>query len=337
MIFNGSLAYITPLAVAEDEAVDIEDYEIVTGLSQDDYVLVAAPGSGFKTVKDLTGAGRPIKFGTTGVGTGSQLSQELLFAQADIQATAVPFDGGVPALTAVLGGQVDVGSIQLGEAMEQIEAGKLTPIVTFAEKRPTYLADTPTAVEAGYDVPVQQSRAIVAPKGTPKEVIDDAAGRLPGGLRDRRLQEVQRGQPADPQGGRRRRGHQAWTEQPRASTAPSSTKYGISWAGRSDFCAPRATPRGAPAASTAAGATPPGTVAAPSRPRRTRCPRRCTTSKRPSTRSRRAEHDRRPPAAVTPTSSPPRRHRPRRRRARRLPRPRPRHRRSARARAPGRC
>ncbi|MEV0152228.1 tripartite tricarboxylate transporter substrate binding protein [Micromonospora sp. NPDC050686] len=172
MVYNGSLAYITPLAVAEGQAPDIADYEIVTGISQDDYVLVTAPKSGFKTVDDLAGAGRPITFGTTGVGTGSQLSQELLFAQSGIAAKAVPFDGGSPTLTAVLGGQVDVGSIQLGEAAEQIRSGKLTPIVTFAEKRPTYLPDTPTAVEAGHDVPVQQSRAVFAPKSTPKAVLD---------------------------------------------------------------------------------------------------------------------------------------------------------------------
>jgi len=170
-VFNGSLAYITPFAVSKDEAISVDDFEVVTGLSLDDYVLVTAPKSGFKTVDDLKAAGRPITFGTTGVGTGSQLSQELLFAQSGIKATSVPFDGGSPTLTAVLGGQVDVGSIQLGEAIEQIQAGELTPIVTFAEKRPSYLADTPTAVEAGYDVPVQQSRAIVAPKGTPDSVI----------------------------------------------------------------------------------------------------------------------------------------------------------------------
>ena len=171
MVYNGSLAYITPLAVGEGEAPDIADFDIVTGLSLDDYVLVTAPDSGFATVEDLAAAGRPITFGTTGVGTGSQLSQELLFAQADIDATAVPFDGGSPTLTAVLGGQVDVGSIQLGEAIEQIEAGELTPIVTFAEERPSYLPDTPTAVEAGYDVPVQQSRAVFAPKGVDDEVM----------------------------------------------------------------------------------------------------------------------------------------------------------------------
>jgi tripartite-type tricarboxylate transporter receptor subunit TctC len=176
MIYNGSLAYITPLAVPEDEALDIADYEIVTGISQDDYVLVSAPSSGLKTIDDLEKAGKAIKYGTTGVGTGSQLSQALLFAQTGIEATAVPFDGGSPTLTAVLGGQVDVGAIQLGEAVEQIEAGELTPIVTFAEERPSYLPDTPTAVEEGYDVPVQQSRAVFAPKGTPKEVLDRLRG-----------------------------------------------------------------------------------------------------------------------------------------------------------------
>src|ERR671921_949841 len=172
MTFVGSLAYITPLAVGEAESVDINDYTVVTGISQDDYVLVTSPDSGFKTVKDIVAAGKPITFGTTGVGTGSQLSQELLFKQAKIDATSVPFDGGSPTLTAVLGGQVDVGSIQLGEAIEQIEAGELTPIVTFAEERPSYLPDVPTAVEAGYDVPVQQARAVFAPKGTPEDVID---------------------------------------------------------------------------------------------------------------------------------------------------------------------
>jgi len=171
-VYNGTLAYITPLAVSPDEAVDIADYEIITGISLDDYVLVTAPTSGFREVEDLVNAGRQITYGTTGVGTGSQLSQALLFGQAGIEATPVPFDGGSPTLTAVLGGQVDVGAIQLGEAVEQIEAGALTPIVTFAEERPSYLADTPTAVEAGYEVPVQQSRAVFAPKGTPAPVLD---------------------------------------------------------------------------------------------------------------------------------------------------------------------
>ena len=84
----------------------------------------------------------------------------------------MPFDGGAPAVVAVLGNQVDVASVQLGEAFEQIEAGELTPIVVFSKERNKFLPDTPTAVEEGFDVPVSQFRAIIAPKGTPEATIE---------------------------------------------------------------------------------------------------------------------------------------------------------------------
>ena len=61
-------------------------------------------------------------------------------------------------------------TIQLGEAMPQIDAGKVTPLLVFSEERNSFLPDTPTAKEAGYDVPVAQYRAVAAPKGTPADV-----------------------------------------------------------------------------------------------------------------------------------------------------------------------
>lgn len=172
MVINASLTSITPLAVAPEEAVDIRNFEVVTGISQDDYVLVANTESGLNSVQSLIDARRDLKFGTTGVGTGSQLAQELLFKHAGIPGTAVPFDGGSPAMTAVLGNQVDVAAVQLGEAISQIKAGELVPLLTFANQRSQYLPDTPTAVEEGHDVEVSQFRAIVAPKGTPPEAVD---------------------------------------------------------------------------------------------------------------------------------------------------------------------
>lgn len=170
MVINLSLVAITPLAVPADQAIDINNYEIITGVSQDDYVLVSNVESGLKTVDDLKKAGKTLSYATTGVGTGSQLSSELLFKLADIPGKGVPFDGGAPALTAVLGQQADVASVQLGEAMPQIKAGKVTPIVTFAKERNQYLSDVPTATEGGFAVQVTQERAIAAPKGTPAEV-----------------------------------------------------------------------------------------------------------------------------------------------------------------------
>jgi tripartite-type tricarboxylate transporter receptor subunit TctC len=172
VLLTASLITITPLAVSADEAVNIDNLDILAGLSQDDYVLVASPGSGFKSFKDVTGAGRNVTFGTTGVGTGSQLAQKVLFKQANVTGTDVPFDSGKPALTAALGNQVELTTIQLGEAMPQITAGKVAPLLVFSEDRNTFLPDTPTAKEAGYDVPVAQYRAVAAPKGTPQDVKD---------------------------------------------------------------------------------------------------------------------------------------------------------------------
>ena len=172
ILLNASLITITPLAVTPDEAVNIDDFDVIAGLSQDDYVLVASEKSGFKTITDVTGAGRNITFGTTGVGTGSQLAQTVLFKQADVKGTDVPFDSGKPALTAVLGNQVELATVQLGEAMPQIKAGKVAPLLVFSEERNSFLPDTPTAKESGYDVPVAQYRAVAAPKGTPQDVKD---------------------------------------------------------------------------------------------------------------------------------------------------------------------
>ncbi|WP_129789976.1 tripartite tricarboxylate transporter substrate binding protein [Promicromonospora panici] len=170
VILNASLITITPLAVSEDEAVDIADLDVLKGLSQDDYVLIASPESGFETLDDLKDASGEIKYGTTGVGTGSQLAQAVLFKQAEIDGTAVPFDSGSPALTAVVGDQVQVATVQLGEAKPQIDAGNVVPLLAFSAERNQFLPDVPTAVEEGYDVPVSQYRAVAAPKGLPEDV-----------------------------------------------------------------------------------------------------------------------------------------------------------------------
>jgi tripartite-type tricarboxylate transporter receptor subunit TctC len=169
-IQNASLFAITPLAVSEDEVTNIDDFEVVYGVSRDDYVMVTNPDSGYASVDDLGGASDKVTYGTTGVGTGSQLSCALLFADLGTEAEAVPFDGGAPALTALLGGQVDTACLQVGEAIENIESGKLVPLSVFGSERVEYLPDVPTAQEQGLDVEVAQYRFMTVPKGTPDDV-----------------------------------------------------------------------------------------------------------------------------------------------------------------------
>jgi putative tricarboxylic transport membrane protein len=171
-IQNASLFAITPLAVSEDEATDINDFEVLQGVSRDDYVMVAKPDSDVASIKDLEAATGKVTYGTTGVGTGSQVACALAVGSAGAKGEAVPFDGGAPALTAVLGGQVDTACLQIGEAIENIESGKITPLTVFSSERVEYLPDVPTAKEQGLDVEVAQYRFMTVPKGTPQDVKD---------------------------------------------------------------------------------------------------------------------------------------------------------------------
>ena len=172
---NASLFAITPLAVGEDEVTSIDDFDVVMGVSRDDYVLVASTGSGFESVDDFADAEGKVTYGTTGVGTGAQLACALTFNVNDTSAEAIPFDGGAPALTALLGNQVDTACLQVGEAIENIEAGKIVPITVFGPERVEFLPDVPTAQEQGLDVEVAQYRFMTVPKGTPQDVQDAIA------------------------------------------------------------------------------------------------------------------------------------------------------------------
>ena len=171
-IQNASLFAITPLAVAEDEVTSIDDFDVIQGVSRDDYVMVTNPESGIANLDDLKAAQDKVTYGTTGVGTGSQLACALLIGSAGAEGEAVPFDGGAPALTAVLGSQVDTACLQTGEAIENIESGKLVPLTVFGSERVEYLPDVPTAQEQGLDVEVAQYRFMTVPKGTPQDVKD---------------------------------------------------------------------------------------------------------------------------------------------------------------------
>lgn len=175
---NASLFVITPLAVGEDEVTDIDDFDVVGGVSRDDYVLVASKGSGLESIDDLSGATEKITYGTTGVGTGAQLACALTFSVNETDAEAIPFDGGAPALTALLGDQVDTACLQVGEAIENIEAGKITPLTVFGPERVEFLPDVPTATEQGLDVEVAQYRFMTVPKGTDQDVKDAIWGAM---------------------------------------------------------------------------------------------------------------------------------------------------------------
>ena len=166
-----SLFAITPLVEADKNPINLDDMSYVAGVSIEDYVLSVPSSSPVKSLDDLIKK-RSVKFGTTGAGTGSQLSQALLFASAKVKASDVPFDCGSELITALLGKQVDVGANQVAEAAPQIKAGKLRAIAVFSADRLQSMPDVKTAKEQGHDIVVNQRRWIAAPKNVPAAVLD---------------------------------------------------------------------------------------------------------------------------------------------------------------------
>jgi tripartite-type tricarboxylate transporter receptor subunit TctC len=120
-----------------------------------------------------------------GLGAASHLCG-LLFQQAiEVDLTTVPYKGTAPAMTDLVGGQVDILCDQTTQTTGQINAGKVKALAVTTPKRLDTLKDLPTAAEAGlpgFELAVWHG--VYAPKGTPKPVLDKLVASLQAGLKD---------------------------------------------------------------------------------------------------------------------------------------------------------
>ena len=169
-----SLFTLTPQLVRNVDTVSLDDLRLVIGLTVENIVLVAHKDSPFKTLDDviaLKNSGQRITYAHSGVGTGAYFAQTAFYKLAGVNATDVPFGGGGPAVTAVLGKQVDIGASQPAESMRLVESGDLRWLGVFSEKRSPSLPDLPTAVEKGFDLTVDQARFIAGPKSLSDDAV----------------------------------------------------------------------------------------------------------------------------------------------------------------------
>jgi tripartite-type tricarboxylate transporter receptor subunit TctC len=141
-------------------------------------VLVVHPGSGLRSVGDIVAQARAkpgeLNYASSGNGTGSHLSGELLQALAGIRLTHVPYKGTSPAITDLIGGQVPMMFSVIPTALPQIRAGKLRAIAVTGAQRMPQMPEVPTVAESG--LPEFESTlayGILAPRGTPEAVLQE--------------------------------------------------------------------------------------------------------------------------------------------------------------------
>ncbi len=152
---------------------DFAPVALVTKVSE---VLVVSPKLGVKNVKELVALAKQkpdaITFASTGVGSPPHLAQLLLDAAAGVKFLHVPYRGAAPALTDLLGGQVQVVALDIPVVLSQIQAGNLVPIGIAGDKRDPVLPDVPTLAEQGYpNTNAANWYALLAPAKTPSAVI----------------------------------------------------------------------------------------------------------------------------------------------------------------------
>ncbi len=155
-----------------DTERDFESVGIVASLPQ---ILVAHPSFEANNVKELIALAKrkPLQFASVGNGSPSHLAGELLNLRAGLNITHVPYRGGGPAVTDVIGGQVPMLWVSIPAAAQFVKTGKLKALAVSTVKRSAAFPDVPTMQEAGVaDFEVDSWYAMFVPAKTPKPFIE---------------------------------------------------------------------------------------------------------------------------------------------------------------------
>ncbi|NML17706.1 Bug family tripartite tricarboxylate transporter substrate binding protein [Azohydromonas caseinilytica] len=160
-----------------------KDFDYITVAVQAPNVLVVPAASSYKTVADLLAALKKdpgkLTFASSGNGSSDHLTAELFWAQTGTQASHVPYKGGAPAITDLLGAVVDASFQNINAVIQHINAGKLRALAVTGDKRAALLPQVPTLGEAGVKgVDVYSWQAVAGPKGLPADVKTKLASNI---------------------------------------------------------------------------------------------------------------------------------------------------------------
>jgi len=157
-----------------------KDFAPIAPFATLNYVILAHPSVPVKTVKDLIALAKKspgrFNFASSGNGSAPHLAVELFNAQAGIKLVHIPYKGGAPALTALMGGEVDLMFDTFITALPHVKSGRTRPLAVTSARRAATFPDLPTVAESG--LPGYEAGnwfALFAPAGTPSPIIDRAA------------------------------------------------------------------------------------------------------------------------------------------------------------------
>jgi tripartite-type tricarboxylate transporter receptor subunit TctC len=166
---------VTPSLIRNMPYDTLKDFAPVVLAAQSPNLLVVNPSLPVKTVGELIALAKAkpnaLSYASTGNGSSNHISMELFKSLAGVQIVHIPYKGSAPAVTDLLGGQVQLMFDNVPNVLPHVKAGKLVALGQTGTKRSPLISDIPTVAEAGvpgYEVTVWFG--LVAPAGTPREV-----------------------------------------------------------------------------------------------------------------------------------------------------------------------
>lgn len=153
------------------------DFEPVALAVRVPNVLVVNPNVPVKSVKELVDYAKAnpgkLNFASSGSGTSIHMAGELFKMLADVDVVHIPYKGSSPAVTDLLGGQVDFMFDNMPSSWPHVDAGKLRALAVTTEDRSKNAPDLPTMQESGFPTfDVSSWFGVIAPKGTPADVVE---------------------------------------------------------------------------------------------------------------------------------------------------------------------
>jgi tripartite-type tricarboxylate transporter receptor subunit TctC len=183
---------VAPHLLAKVPYDALKDFDYITVAVQAPNVLVVPANSRFKTLAELIAYLKAnqdkVTFASSGNGSSDHLTAELFWLQTGTSGLHVPYKGGSPAITDLLGGQVDASFQNINVVMQHISAGKLRALAISSAKRSPLLPTVPTLEESGVkDANVYSWQAVAAPKGLPADLKSKIHAAIVAGLNEPQL------------------------------------------------------------------------------------------------------------------------------------------------------
>ena len=165
-----------------------KDFDYITVAVQAPNVLAVPASSPHKSLADVLAFHKAnpgkMSFASSGNGSSDHLTAELFWQQTGTSGLHIPYKGGAPAMSDLLGGQVDATFMNINTGLANIKAGKLRALAITSAKRSPQLPDVPTMEEAGVKLVVNSWQAFAAPKGLPADIKTRLHDAIVAGLND---------------------------------------------------------------------------------------------------------------------------------------------------------